>query len=170
MSRPSWSDVWIDVAHAVAKRSLCSRAQVGAVITDPQNRIISTGYNGPPSGFNHYESSCASWCDRSRLSQATQGYDNCPSLHAEANALLAADRSLWADGTIYVTSSVCADCAKLIANSGLKHVVVASELEDRSYRSSRAGYHFLGAVGIGVEVLERRRTNDNSRSSSRNDH
>lgn len=65
-SRPSWDEVWMHVAGAVAGRSLCTRAHVGAVIVDAQNRIVATGYNGPPRGFVHHDEPCDKWCSRSQ--------------------------------------------------------------------------------------------------------
>lgn len=157
MSRPSWDETWLAVAKQVAARSLCSRAQVGAVITDSRNRIVATGYNGPPADYPlpTYEDTsdllmCGAWCTRAQLARVEKAvdYTDCPSLHAEANALLAADRSSWQGGTIYVTGVVCHACGKLIANSGLKRVVIAREDTDRSYRVN--GHGLLRHCGLDV--------------------
>lgn len=138
------------MAAELAKRSLCSRDQVGAVIVDRHNKVIGEGYNGPPRGFWHGGEPCTKWCQRTVNAKLGEGltkdtlhpvYDDCPSLHAEANALLMADRSLCAGGTIFVTSHVCMGCAKLIANSGLTYVIVRSA--DREHRSPEATYQFL---------------------------
>lgn len=151
--RPYWDDIWLEVAQVIAKRSLCSRAQVGAVIVNDQFRIVATGYNGPPRNFDHRGETCDHWCPRVQDDDHSPSYSNCPSLHAEANALMAADRSMWQGGVIYITGAVCGDCVKLIANSGLARVVVQAEDVDRSYRNADAQYHFLRGLGIGVEVL-----------------
>jgi dCMP deaminase len=151
--RPHWDDVWIAVAKVVSTRSLCSRAQVGAVIVNVENRVIATGYNGPPHNFDHRERQCNEWCLRAQGNVIEASYANCPSLHAEANALMAADRSTWAGGKIYVTGHVCADCAKLIGNSGLSMVIVQDDGVDREYRGYEETYRGLRALGIGVEVL-----------------
>lgn len=169
MSRPSWDETWLAVARTVAARSLCSRAQVGAVITDTRNRIVATGYNGPPAGFSTESAvsdeplTCEHWCDRGArqpnalemLFPALLGprpdYTDCPSLHAEANALLAADRSSWQGGTIYVTGAICHACGKLIANSGLARVVVGAEAEDRSYRVT--GHDLLRQCGLVIDEI-----------------
>jgi deoxycytidylate deaminase len=82
-----------------------------------------------------------------------QSYANCPSLHAEANALMAADRSTWEGGVIYVTGHICADCAKLVGNSGLARVVIQPDAVDREYRAPEDSYMFIRSLGIGVEVL-----------------
>ena len=151
--RPHWDDVWLDVARVLATRSLCSRAQVGAVIVDAENRIVSTGYNNPARNFDHRDESCTAWCARAQGDVVEGSYSNCPSLHAEANALMAGNRMLWQGGTVYVTGHVCADCAKLIGNSGLARVVVQDDGVDREYRNYDDTYRSLRALGIGVEVF-----------------
>lgn len=160
--RPSWHDIRLAMAADIARRSLCVRDQVGAVIVDRHNKVIGEGYNGPPRGFWHGGEPCDNWCQRAKNAKAamkldgneTRGLDptyaDCPALHAEANALLMADRSLCAGGTIYVTSHVCFSCAKLIANSGLLFVVVSSG--DQIHRKPDAAYDFLRACRIEIRV------------------
>jgi dCMP deaminase len=195
--RPSWERTWLDVAQLIARRSLCSRAQVGAVIVDPHNRVIATGYNGPPAGFLRLSAeplglgeTCEHWCQRARDPYAdlpepfrsdptwtdpklrefyhapslsgqlwpggpatglSPAYEDCPSLHAEANALMAADRSTWQGGTIYVTGCVCFTCSKLVANSGLKRVVYLDDSADRAYRQPERVDEFLRSCGLVVD-------------------
>lgn len=156
VKRPNWHDVRLAMAAELAKRSLCSRDQVGAVIVDRNNKVIGEGYNGPPRNFWHAEQPCVKWCNRSLMAQSGErhglalDYADCPSLHAEANALLMADRSLCDRGTIFVTSHVCFGCAKLIANSGLIAVVVRSEA--REHRLSDQSYEFLKSCKINVTI------------------
>lgn len=77
----------------------------------------------------------------------------CPSLHAEANALSVCDRSQREGGTMYVTSMPCYDCAKLIANSGLK-TVVYRVTEQGLKRQARGGGDALWLMDeCGIEVL-----------------
>lgn len=123
----------MEVARTIARRSLCSRDQVGAVIVSRDNRIVDTGYNGPPSGYVIPAVGCgAGWCRRgARVSELSISYDDCVSLHAEQNALMFSDRRLREGGTIYVSSGVCGVCAKLIANSGLETVVYAKPAPHR---------------------------------------
>ena len=124
LSRTSWDETWLNVAHAVARRSRCSRAQIGAVIVSSKNRICATGYNGPAASWPE-GGECAHWCPRAQGEAPLDNmYDACPSVHAEANALLYVDRSQVEGGTIYITSASCMQCAKLISNSGIARVVM----------------------------------------------
>lgn len=123
MSRPSWDDTWIKVAETIGQRSRCSRAKVGAVIVTADNRIASTGYNGPPAGLP-VQGSCSGWCPRAMgMTDLSADYSACESLHAEDNALLRADFTEIRGGAIYVSRAICIICARRIANSGLKTVI-----------------------------------------------
>lgn len=147
------------VAHDVARRSLCTRAQVGCVIVTSENRVVAVSYNGPPAGFPHEQRPCVEWCPRAMIAASPlapacppdPGYDDCPALHAEANGLSVCDRSLREGGTLYVTGDVCYACAKLVANSGLSYVVV-DRSDPREYRRSGRSYELLKRCG--VEVIE----------------
>lgn len=150
--RPSVHDTRMAMARTIALRSLCARDRVGAIITDMTNHIVGEGYNGPPAGFYHGNQPCTIWCKRSSASpQPSPDYSDCPSLHAEANALLMSDRSKRMGGTIYVTSHVCFGCAKLIANSGISTVYVETERTD-VHRNPGASYSFLSDCGLDVIV------------------
>jgi dCMP deaminase len=122
--RPPWDEVWMQVADTVAQRSRCSRAQIGAVVVSKNQRISSTGYNGPAALLS-VEGDCIYWCARAQgLAELNNTYDSCPSIHAESNALLYVDRSRVEGGTIYITDAACYQCAKLISNSGITRVVM----------------------------------------------
>ena len=144
------------MADALALRSLCDRDRVGALIVDRSGKVIGEGYNGPPWGFTHGNDRCSVWCQRTVNAHlgGSEGlhaeYWDCPALHAEANALMMSDRSLRAGGMIYVTSHICMSCAKLIANSGLRFVVVRSS--DQAHRNPGASYRFLQDCSIDVKV------------------
>lgn len=164
-ARPNWDDTWLTVARVVAERSLCDRDRVGAVIVSATNRIVATGYNGPPGDFQHGNLSCRHWCKRSQVDNGFRApevvreliaadYSDCPSLHAEANALSVCDRSVREGGTIYVTSDVCYGCAKLIANSGL---VTVCAIDTGTRRHSNDAYSFLEDCGVTV-YLEQGKT------------
>ena len=82
-------------------------------------------------------------------------YANCPSLHAEANALSVCDRDDRYLGTIYVTSIPCMDCAKLIANSGVARLVYRETKRgaERESRHDESPLGFLVECGLGVTKL-----------------
>ena len=102
---------YLAMAGIWAQNSYCKRRQVGALIVK-NKMIISDGYNGTPSGF---ENICEDEND------TTKPYV----LHAEANAITKVAKSNnSSDGaTLYITSSPCIECAKLIIQSGIKRVV-----------------------------------------------
>ena len=150
--RSSWDDTWLAVATAMSKRSACTNRQVGAVIVDSGNRPISVGYNGAPAGFQG-SSSCADFCPRSNSVNRGSSYSNCVSVHAEANALIFADKSLIRGGTVYVTNPCCWECAKLIANSGIKRVVVIKSAAD-DHADVYTPIEFLDSCGLEVHVRE----------------
>ena len=150
--RPDWDATWIAVAKTIAQRSLCTRDKVGAVVVSKTNRLLETGYNSPPAGFQHDELPCTQWCVRAQGGPLDKDYSSCPSLHAEANALLRGDRAAREGGMIYVTSHVCMGCAKSIANSGLIGVYIDSSISDPVWRSPKAVYEYLDKCGITVYV------------------
>jgi dCMP deaminase len=151
MSRREWDDVWWDVALAVASRSRCDGRQIGAVIIAPGNRPVAVGYNGPPAGFPVADGqTCQSFCPRRQTGNQTQGYGNCISVHAEANALMFADRREYVGGTLYVTSAPCWDCGKMVANSGIDRVVTfVDEIAD-AHRKPDLTIHMMEQSGLEV--------------------
>ena len=102
---------YLRMATIWAENSYCRRRQVGAIIVKDK-MIISDGFNGTPSGF---ENVCEDEND------TTKPYV----LHAEANAITKVARSSnSSDGaTLYVTTSPCIECSKLIIQAGIKRVV-----------------------------------------------
>jgi dCMP deaminase len=151
--RPTWDETWMSVADTVAPRSRCSRARVGAVVVSRDQRVSSTGYNGPPANWPE-EGECAGWCERAQgLTPMDGSYTGCPSIHAEANALLYVDRSRVEGGTIYVTAACCAQCAKLISNSGVARVVMRLRDVDR-HRQPEEVVAFLEKCGVTVTTIE----------------
>lgn len=151
--RPTWDETWLSVARDIARRSLCVRDQVGVVIVNVHNRVVATGYNGPPEGFAHWDAPCIQWCPRAKqVNVKDPDYHDCPSLHAEANALSVCDRSVREGGTIYITSAICAGCAKLVANSGLKRVVIAlDDMNNFPHRNAMESYEFLRKCGVRLD-------------------
>lgn len=127
---------YIRMAFIWAENSYCKRRQVGAILVKDK-MIISDGYNGTPAGF---ENVCE---DENNI---TKPYV----LHAEANAITKVARSNnSSDGaTLYVTSSPCIECAKLIIQAGIKRVVYAD-----SYRLSD-GIDLLRRANIEVVAID----------------
>lgn len=102
---------YLEMALIWACNSYCIRRQVGALIVK-EKMIISDGYNGTPSGFENV-------CEDE--DNVTKPYV----LHAEANAItkVAKSHNSSENSTLYVTTSPCMECAKLIIQSGIKRVV-----------------------------------------------
>ena len=127
---------YLDMAGIWAQNSYCKRRQVGALLVK-NKMIISDGYNGTPSGF---ENQCED------ENNTTKPYV----LHAEANAITKVARSNnSSDGaTLYVTSSPCIECAKLIIQAGIIRVVFSE-----NYRVED-GINLLKRAGIEVVQIQ----------------
>ncbi len=119
-----------------AENSYCKRRQVGALMVK-DNMIISDGFNGTPSGF---ENVCEDEDNK------TKPYV----LHAEANAItkVARTHNSSEGATLYVTTSPCIECAKLIIQSGIKRVVY-----NESYRIDD-GIRLLKRAGIEIVSID----------------
>jgi dCMP deaminase len=122
MTRPSWDEYFMEIAHLVKKRATCLRRQVGAVIVKDKN-ILATGYNGAPSGIDH----CLErGCLREQLGiPSGERHEICRGLHAEQNAIIqAAKHGTSIEGaTLYCTNQPCGICAKMIINAGVKQII-----------------------------------------------
>ncbi|WP_405725474.1 deoxycytidylate deaminase [Anaerotignum sp.] len=133
--RVSWDEYFMQIADIVKTRSTCLRRQVGAVIVK-ENRIITTGYNGAPSGLKHCTE--IGGCERARLNiPSGQRHELCRALHAEQNAIIqAAKIGVSTEGaTIYITLQPCVICAKMLVNAGIKRIVFKGEYPDELSRS-----------------------------------
>ncbi|WP_291861389.1 dCMP deaminase family protein [Marinilabilia sp.] len=130
---------YLDMARIWAQNSYCKRRQVGALLVRDK-MIISDGYNGTPSGFENI-------CEDEN--NKTKPYV----LHAEANAITKVARSgNSSDGaTLYVTSSPCLECSKLIIQAGINRVVFSE-----NYRVED-GLILLKRANIEVVQLEYRK-------------
>jgi dCMP deaminase len=122
VTRASWDEYFLELARTTSTRATCSRRKHGAVIVRDR-RIVSTGYNGGPSGFPHCDEG---GCPRAN-SDAPQGhdYESCIAIHAEANALLFSSPEERDGASLYCTGAPCFGCATPIANSGVSEVVAA---------------------------------------------
>ncbi|MEN6521421.1 MAG: cytidine/deoxycytidylate deaminase family protein [Armatimonadota bacterium] len=127
--RPDWDEYFMEIAHVVAKRSTCIRRQIGAIVVKDK-RILTTGYNGAPSGLPHcFELGCMR--DELGIESGTR-HELCRALHAEQNAIMqAALYGVSTKGsTLYCTHQPCSLCAKAIINSGVKRVVFQGDYPD----------------------------------------
>lgn len=134
MSRPDKINYYLDIAETVSKRSTCLRKHYGAIIVK-NDIIISTGYNGAPRGRKNC--SDMGYCKRDELGiPRGERYEMCRSVHAEANAIIAADRDKMLGSTLYmacedpktgeIVGGVCSCmmCKKLVINAGIREVIV----------------------------------------------
>lgn len=116
--RPDWGTYFMEITQLVAKRSTCVRRSVGAVIVKDK-RILSTGYNGAPSGIRH----CIDiGCLREELKiESGQRHELCRGIHAEQNAIIqAAYHGVSIKGAdLYCTNLPCIICGKMVINAGL---------------------------------------------------
>ena len=159
-------------AHIYSELSHARRLKVGALIVK-DDRIISIGYNGMPSGWDNncedkewMPADAGGWLDPTEVEQqwpyvATSDEDGSyigryrlktkpEVLHAETNAIakLARSSESGIGSTLFVTHSPCLDCAKIIYQSGIKHVYYATDYRDDS------GITFLRNSGIQVEKID----------------
>ena len=127
--RPDWDEYFMEIAHVVAKRSTCLRRQVGAVIVR-EKRILTTGYNGSPTGLPHcLELGCLR--DQLEIPSGTR-QEICRALHSEQNAIIQAalHGTSTKDATLYCTHQPCSLCAKAIINAGIRRVVFEGDYPD----------------------------------------
>ena len=124
---------YMRMATIWAENSYCVRRKVGALIVKDK-MIISDGYNGTPAGFEN-------------ICENDEGFTKPYVLHAEANAItkIARSNNNSNGATLYVTTSPCIECAKLIIQAGIVRVVYGEE------------YHIMDGIDLlkraGVEVL-----------------
>ena len=140
MDRVSKTNYYLDIAQTVSERSTCMRKRYGAIIVK-NDVIVSTGYNGAPRGRQN----CCEmqYCLREKL-QIPRGerYELCRSVHAEANAIIAAAREQMLGGTLYICCTdpgdgavipdtcSCMMCKRMIINAGIAAVIIRDTKED----------------------------------------
>lgn len=134
MSRVSKHNYYLDIAQTVAERSTCLRKMFGAIIVK-DDVIVSTGYNGAPRGRKNCND--LNFCMRDKLNiPRGERYELCRSVHAEANAIIAAARERMLGATLYMVcvdptdnslvagTSSCMMCKRQIINAGIEKVIV----------------------------------------------
>ena len=130
---------YLDIAQTVAERATCLRRRFGSVIVK-NDAIISTGYNGAPRG----RANCTDlgYCLREKYSiPSGTRYELCRSVHAEANAIINADREKMIGSTLYLAclggdgsavpgTDSCMMCKRAVINAGIETVVVRDTKEE----------------------------------------
>ena len=140
-----WENAFMETAETFAKLSSARRLKVGAVIVK-DNRIISIGYNGMPSGWDNNCENELRWPNGD-----VQFLETKPEvLHAEANAITKVAKSSEScyNADIYTTTAPCLECAKLIYQSGIKKVYWRTP-----HLRSRDGLDFLEKCGMEIEQI-----------------
>ena len=137
MNRPSKIEYYLALAGVVASRSTCLRRHFGSVIVSTDDRIISTGYNGPAKG----ESPCET-CERERLKiPSGERYEICRAAHSENNAVIFSDPISRRGATLYlagfevatgqpiVNPRPCLLCSRVLRNSGIHKITTQISTE-----------------------------------------
>jgi dCMP deaminase len=153
--RPSWDTYFLDITMLVAKRSTCLRRAVGAIIVKDK-RILSTGYNGAPSGIRH----CLEvGCLREQLKiESGQRHELCRGIHAEQNAIIqAAYHGVSVkEASLYCTNLPCSICAKMIINAGIRKIYYRAGYADSMSRE------MLREAGVDLIKIETEKQGKNS--------
>ena len=134
MERRDKTNYYLDLADVVSKRGTCLRKQYGAVIVK-NDEVISTGYVGAPRGRKNF--SDLGYCIRQQMNiPRGERYELCRSVHAEANAIISAERERMIGSTLYLAgrevatgeyvanSNSCSMCKRMIINAGIEKVVI----------------------------------------------
>ena len=139
--KQKWIDAFMDTAERFAQLSSAVRLQVGAVVVK-DNRIISIGYNGMPSGWTN---ECEEIVQHSDDTISLKTKDEV--IHAEANAILklARDGESGSGSVLFCTHAPCIHCAKLIHGAGISSVYYRESYRDTS------GIEFLEKCNIEVK-------------------
>ena len=133
--RPSFQQIYLNLARTLAELSTCHRLKVGTVITSTDFRkVLAVGYNGNATGLHN-------GCDRDEPG-------NCGCLHSEENAVINCDAPRSVEKFVFVTHLPCVLCAKRLINLG--HVKTVYYSQDYRIKDS---VDLLRSVGIQVEQL-----------------
>lgn len=157
--KPKFQQAFMDVAQRFAELSSARRLKVGAIIVK-DNRIISLGYNGMPSGWDNNCEDVVWSYDQRDITDEWQYCENRrawwrlktkpEALHAESNAISKLARSAESGeaADLFVTHSPCLDCAKLIFQSGIGRVFFKNHYRDDQ------GLKFLRRSGVEVTEMD----------------
>ena len=145
--KPTFEEIYMKLAHDLAKRSHCIKMKVGAVIAK-DTRVVATGHNGPPEGrANCDERWPMQGCPRSARGGCALA------LHAEQNAILfALKNNIDLQGaTLYLTLSPCLPCARMIFAVGIQQVFYSHSYASFKKTTTEEGLDFLR--GLDVKVI-----------------
>lgn len=114
--RPNQDEYFLKMAKLVGSRSNCYRRHVGCVLVDSNNLVLSTGYNGVPSGFPH--------CKIGECPRMERGKDLhiCVAIHAEQNALMQC-ADIYKIKKAYITESPCLTCTVMLLNTSCEEII-----------------------------------------------
>ena len=116
--RPTVDEYFMIMAMHASSRGSCIRRRVGCILTDDKNHVLSTGYNGLPSGvINCTENPCAGAYSPSGTNLAA-----CGATHGEKNALLQCP-NIFQISTAYVTASPCIHCIADLLKTSCQRIV-----------------------------------------------
>lgn len=134
MKRRDKINYYLDLADVVSQRCTCLRRHYGAVIVK-NDEVISTGYVGAPRGRKNCTD--LGYCIRQKMNiPRGERYELCRSVHAEANAIISAERNKMIGSTLYLSgrevdtgeyvknSNSCSMCKRMIINAGISTVVI----------------------------------------------
>ena len=146
MDRPAFDDIYMELAVNLARRSHCIKRKVGAVLTK-DTRIISIGYNGPPSGTHNCDEQ---WADVGCPRDSKGGCSL--AIHAEQNAILYAvkNKTSVEGATLYLTLSPCLACSRIIYSMGIEKVIYLNSYAAYKGLESDEGVDFLMRFGVNV--------------------
>lgn len=137
MTRPNWTDYFINIARVVATRATCPRKSVGCVVVSRDHHILTTGYNGSPPGVTHCIDAECDMLDGHCVRAS----------HAETNAVAQAARhGVSIQGsTVYVTAYPCWNCFRQLLAAGAREVIY-----DEVYRKDERVERTARMVGVRV--------------------
>ena len=155
MQRPEFDDIFMELAVNLAKRSHCIKRHVGAVLVK-DTRIISIGYNGPPSGTHN----CDEEFPETGCVKDSKG--SCSlAIHAEQNAIMYAvkNKATVEGSTLFVTLSPCIACARIIFSMGIEKVIYLKSYAEYKGLELDEGVDFLNRFGVKTEKYTGELTN-----------
>lgn len=149
MTRPDWDEYFISFLDVISKRATCDRGRSSALIVK-DNRVLSTGYVGSPSGLPHCDN-VGHQMFKVDNQQGLVSLHCYRTLHAEHNAILQAARKGYSveGATMYSTMEPCRNCAMAIIAVGIIRVVAKS-----SYHASQESKQMFKTVGIELVTLD----------------